>query len=234
MMKLVLRAGWQGVMSLVIAAGISPAQSTVAPPASAPTAVSPGVAESVVEAEAVPDGVVESAVAAVGKLGLEAVQGKFQTALERMYPPWRSQSAARAGGEDRFVAAMAKVPAEMAKAGVSIVSCKPVGKPTVLEVSPGMRNVLREGETLRALGYTRWLVLVPTETVFRVIHQAPGQAPKRVLIESTGFQVAVSDKAKLDWTFMDGSSVTIRDLRGLFSTLPADLKLPPLGKREVR
>ena len=54
------------------------------------------------------------------------------------------------------------------------------------------------------------------------------------MIESIGFQVAVSDKGKNDWTFIDGSGLTVNDLRGLFVTLPQDLELPPLEKRESR
>ena len=129
---------------------------------------------------------------------------------------------------------MARVPAEMAKAGVSIVSCKPQGAPITLEVVPGLRKDVLNGKPVTTLVYTKWLVLVPTVTVFRAMHQAPGQAPKPVLIESIGFQAAVSDKNRLDWSFIDGSSLTFRDLRAMFSTLPADLKLPPVGKRELR
>lgn len=202
------------------------------------SAAVPGVpsamSEAVVEPETPPPGVVPSALAAVEQLGLQAVQGKFETALERMYPPWRHQSAVRAGGEAKFIAAMNRLPAEMAKAGVTLLSCKPSGSPTVLEAVPGMRRVQRQGQVFTAMRHTKWLVLVPTVTVFQVIHQVQGQPPRRVKIESTGYQIAIADKAKLDWTFIDGSSVTIADLRALFSTLPADLKLPPLSKREVR
>ena len=74
-------------------------------------------------------------------------------------------------------------------------------------------------------------MLVPTLTKFRMF---PKGAPKAVVIESTGFQAAISDKGKDDWTFIDGSSLTQSDLRQLFINLPKDMVLPPIEKREAR
>jgi hypothetical protein len=45
--------------------------------------------------------------------------------------------------------------------------------------------------------------------------------------------VAIADKEDLNWTFIDGSGLTPADLRGLFITLPQDMELPPVGRREV-
>jgi hypothetical protein len=87
------------------------------------------------------------------------------------------------------------------------------------------------GEEVESLIFTKWMVLIPTVTTFRVILE--GETKPR-LIESTGFQVAVSEKGKNDWSFIDGSGLTVNDLRGLFATLPQDLQLPPVGKRETR
>ena len=78
---------------------------------------------------------------------------------------------------------------------------------------------------------SKWLVLVPTVTKFRA--QLKGD-PVAVNIESTGFQVAICEKGKDDWTFIDGSGVTVNDLRSLFITLPQDLELHPLEKRQIR
>jgi hypothetical protein len=55
-----------------------------------------------------------------------------------------------------------------------------------------------------------------------------------VIIESTSFQVAISDKAALDWTFIDGSDLTVGDLRSIFGNLPLDLELPALEKKQVK
>jgi len=81
------------------------------------------------------------------------------------------------------------------------------------------------------LRYTKWLVLGPTVTRFRAMIEGD---PVAVNIESTGFQVAISDKGSDEWTFIDGSAVSVNDLRSLFITLPKDLELPPLEKKQIR
>jgi hypothetical protein len=74
-------------------------------------------------------------------------------------------------------------------------------------------------------------VLIPTATKFRIIR--PGQT-RPIVIESIGFQVAISDKGKNDWSFIDGSGLTVNELRSIFVTLPLDLQFPPLEKHESR
>jgi hypothetical protein len=112
-----------------------------------------------------------------------------------------------------------------------MISFKPQGEPIVHEVSPGTGSDRENGVEKQRMVFTKWLVLVPTVTRYRII--AAGN-PRPVVIENTGFQVAVADKNQLDWTFIDGSVLTAADLRGLFITLPKDMELPPVGKREVR
>jgi len=53
------------------------------------------------------------------------------------------------------------------------------------------------------------------------------------VIESRGYQVAISDKGTNDWTFIDGASLTVPELRSLFLTLPEDFKLPEIERRVV-
>jgi hypothetical protein len=81
------------------------------------------------------------------------------------------------------------------------------------------------------LVYTKWLVLVPTITKFRLIREG-NQKP--LVIESLGYQVAISPKDQLDWTFIDGAGLKASDLCGLFITLPRNIELPPVSKREAR
>ena len=90
---------------------------------------------------------------------------------------------------------------------------------------------LVDGKPVERLRYTKWLVLVPTVTKFRTHIKGD---PVAVTIESTGFQVAVTDKGKEDWTFIDGAGVTVNDLRSLFVNLPMNLELPPLEKRQIK
>ena len=178
-----------------------------------------------------PADVVASAVAAVSKLGDEVVLGRFQVAVDRMHPAWKERTAKRMGGMEKLDEQLAGVARQMIQQGISMISFKPTGQPSSFEVTPGKKLERASGVEIEKLVFNKWLVLVPTETKFRIIRESE---PKPLVIESTGFQVAISDKGKNDWTFIDGSGLTVNDLRGLFATLPQDLVLPPLAKKESR
>jgi len=192
------------------------------------------LAEAEVMPEAVPPEVVASAVTAVGKLGEEVVLGHYQVAVERMNPMWKERVAKRMGGMHVLEKQLKGVAAQMVQQGISMISFKPQGMPRAFGVVPGKKVVKENGVETEKLVYTKWMVLVPTLTRFRIIPRQEGEAPKFISIESTGYQVAVSDRGKNDWTFIDGAGLTVNDLRSLFITLPQDMELPPVGKREVR
>jgi hypothetical protein len=175
--------------------------------------------------------VVASAVKAVADLGKEVVAGKFQVAIDRMYPQWKERTAKRMGGMEKLQAQLEGVSKQMLQQGVSITDFAPQGDPRAFEVFPGKKVEVIDGKEVESLRYTKWLVLVPTVTKFRALIKGD---PVAVIIESTGFQVAISEKGGNDWTFIDGSAVTVNELRSLFITLPQDLELPPLEKRQVR
>lgn len=189
-------------------------------------------AQEVVEAsdvlsQPIPEEIVASAVAEVGKLGDQVVLGKYKVAIERMNPLWKERTAKRVGGMQKLEAQLENVAREMVAQGISMISFKPVGKPVAYEIWPGKKVV---GGSER-LVYTQWMVLVPTATRFRIIREGD---PKPIVLESVSYQVAVSDKANIDWTFIDGSSLNLGDLRSMYLTLPKDMELPPVLKREVR
>lgn len=181
---------------------------------------------------AAPADVVASAVTAVAALGDEVVLGRYQVALERMNPQWKDRTAKRMNGG---IAALEKelggVAKQMVQQGISMISFKPQGQPRSFEVGPGRKVEKVNGQEVESLVFSKWLVIIPTVTKFRIIR--PGEA-KAVVIESIGFQVAISEKGKNDWTFIDGSGLTVNDLRGLYVNLPQDLQFPPLEKRESR
>jgi hypothetical protein len=83
---------------------------------------------------------------------------------------------------------------------------------------------------VEVLIFTKWLVLVPTLTKYRLMLK---DNPKPVFIEKFGFQVAVTEKGKNDWTFIDGSDLTVNSLRSLYVTLPQDMELPPISERQA-
>ena len=220
-----VKTRWFVSLCWVIACGVTLAQSAApGKPAATP-------AEGDVSAEPVPPQVVASAVAAVAKLGEEVVLGRYQVAVERMYPVWKEREAKRMGGMEVLEKRLASVPAEMVQLGISIISFKPQGQPRPYEVAPGTKVVKENGVNAGKLVFTKWLVLVPTVRKIRIMRQGN---PKPAVIESTGYQVAIADKGNNDWTFIDGAGLKPSDLRGLFGTLPQNLELPPLEEHESR
>lgn len=184
-----------------------------------------------VATQQVPPEVVASAVKAVAELGREVVLGRYQVAIERMYPVWKERTAKRMGGMEKLEQQLDGVAKQMLQQGISITDFTPAGQPRPFEVYPGKIVEVVDGKEVENLRYTKWLVLVPTLTKFRAMLGTP---PMAVIIESTGFQVAICDKDKDQWSFIDGSAVTVNELRSLFITLPQDLELPPLEKRQIR
>ncbi len=183
---------------------------------------------------AAPVEVTDAAVAAVKVLGEQVVLGKHQVAIERMYPEWKERAAKQAGGMDKLETQLAGVARMMAQQGVQLISFKPQGVPMSYEVLPGKEEVVENGKKVEKLIHKKWLVLIPTVTEYRIAKPAEkGGAPKFVVIRSTGFQAAISDKDKNDWTFIDGASLTVSDLRRLFITLPENMQLPPITRKAV-
>ena len=215
------------LLAATLVVGLSPLASGNPPP----LAPLPAIPREESPASAAPSEVVASAVAAVSKLGDEVVMGRYQVAVERMNPLWKERTANRMGGMKELEKQLAGVSRQMLQQGVSMISFKPQGQPRSYEVGPGKRVDRVNSEEVESLVFTKWLVLIPTETKFRIIR--PGD-PKPLVIDSTGFQVAISEKGKNDWTFIDGAGLTVNDLRSLFGTLPNDLQLPVLQKRESR
>ena len=209
--------------ALAAACGIACAQEKAAPAAAE--------SESEVIAEPVPPQVTAGAVEAVAKLGEEVVLGRYHVAIERMNPVWKERTAARMGGMDKLEKQLAGISAQMVQQGVSMISFKPQGQPIAYEVAPGKKVVRENGKDVERMVFTKWMVLVPTVTRFRIMQEGN---PRPIVIESTGFQVAISDKVKNDWTFIDGAGLKPGDLRGVFITLPQDMELPKVTRREIR
>jgi len=210
----------------------------------------------------VPAEVKASAVAAVDALGKEVVLGRLQVAIDRMYPAWKDALAKSAGGMDKLTEKFTSVPKLMAQQGMSILSVKTEGEPIAYEVESGKEQVLdpkgnpvfldpsgkplldAKGNALPAktgskpqeqMVFKKWLLVVPTVTEFRLTEPAKaGQAPKIKLAVNHSFQVAISDKGKNDWTFIDGSGLRISDLRRLFFTLPENMTLPEIKGEEKK
>lgn len=172
--------------------------------------------------------VVNSAINSVNDLGRQVVLGKMKTSLERMYPPWKDRLSRRMGGDAALEKQFDDALAEMMKQGTSMVSFKTYGFPRVYEVFPGKKVEIIDGKEVETLTNTKWMLLIPTEVRYRVM-----QKQEVIIIESKGFQVAIADKDKLHWTFIDGARLTVQDLRSLFISLPKDMELPQFERRTV-
>ena len=172
--------------------------------------------------------VVNSAITAVNDLGKQVVLGKYKVAMDRMYPQWKERLSSRAGGEAVLAKQFENMTAEMTKQGTSMVSFKSYGFPKVYEVYPGKKVETVDGKQVETLINTKWLLLIPTETRYRLMKDR-----EQLVIESKGVQVAVADKDKLVWSFIDGSGLTVQDLRSMFISLPKDMELPEIKRRSV-
>ncbi len=181
--------------------------------------------------ELAPPQVVASASKAVADLGKEVVMGRYAAAVDRMYPQWKERTAKRVGGMEKLQEQLDGVAKRMLQQGISVTDFRPQGVPRAFEVGQGKTTVVENGQSVEKMRYTKWMVLVPTVTKFRTLLEGESRP---IVIESTGFQVAVSDKGKDNWSFIDGSSVSVADLRSLFVNLPQDLELPPLEKRQIK
>ena len=181
----------------------------------------------VVSAQTVaPPDVVKSAVASVEALGKKVVNSDYKAAIDSMYPQWKERMAKRKGGMQKLEDELAGIGEFMARNGVQIISFKVVGAPKSYEVWPGENT---DGEVGK-INHTKWLLLIPTVTQFRIFHD---DSPKGTVINTYGFQVAISDKGENNWTFIDGSDVSVSDLRSLFITLPGNMELPPVKREEA-
>lgn len=184
---------------------------------------------------AAPVEVSQSALEAVRALGEQVVLGKHQVAIDRMYPEWKERTAKELGGMEKLEEQLASVATMMAQQGVQLLSFRPQGAPTSYEVAPGKEVVVVDGKEVERLIHKKWLVFIPTVTRYRIARPpGAGDLPEFVFIESTGFQVAISDKGANDWTFIDGAGVTVSDLRRLFVALPENLTLPPIERKTVQ
>jgi len=178
-----------------------------------------------------PPEVLAAAVAAVDKLGSEVTRGHYAVAIERMNPLWKQRLANQTpGGMEEVLKQIEGASKRMTQEGVSIISSVHQGAPRLFEVGPSTKVEVVKGEQVEMEIFTKWLVLVPTLTKYRLFLKGD---PKPVVIEKLGFQVAVSDKGKNDWTFIDGTGLTLNTLRRLYLTLPRDLELPPIEERKA-
>lgn len=187
----------------------------------------------------------KSAVDAVKALGAQVMAGNHKVALERMYPAWKEKLTATVpGGVKAMEAAMETLGKQMRASGTTITGFETAGPITAYEVDAGKEPVLdaagkpvideASGKPAEKIIFKKYLLVVPTITKFRfmVPPADPGGVAKPAAITSKSFQLALSDKGKNDWTFIDGATLKMSELRRLFFNLPQDMPLPEVKKEE--
>ena len=199
------------------------------PPAPPPT---PPATPPVNLAGTAPPEVVAAAVTAVDKLGSDFTRGHYAVAIERMNPLWKERLAKQTkGGMEEVARQIEGASKRMTQEGMSIISMVAQGTPRSFEVGPGTKVEKVKGGDVELQIFTKWLVLVPTLTKYRYVIK--GDPKPFYYIEKIGYQVAVTDKGKNDWTFIDGAGLTLSILRRLYVTLPQDMELPPIEERKA-
>lgn len=184
--------------------------------------------------------IADSAQAAVQKLGIEMMKDNFQYGINNMYPRWKRRLAKRMGGEDKLDAALAKSLQQQVKLKMKVVGYQ-AGKPTTFfSVWKAKKIDPRTGKpALDATGRERivshWLAIVPTVVRIRIPDPQRGGLMRE--IEEKSYTTVVSEKGTNQWHFMTNMKPTVKDLRGLFPSLPVDesaFNFPPSSAREIK
>lgn len=169
------------------------------------------VTDDVVIRETVPAKLVAEAVAAVQDVGDEALQGKFDEVVTKLYPRFRKRAVKQAGGEAALVATFAKMFSDLSATGITI---------TKFEAEPALH-------AFDIPEFQEWLVFVPTARTIRFIDPTTKKVQRGVLKD---YQIAIRKKDGAgEWSFLNGSTMKIAELRTLFPSLPAtpsELGLP--------
>ncbi len=177
------------------------------------------VLERVIERKVVPATVLADAVTAVQEVGNQTLRGEFEAVVKKMYPRFRKRSAKKLGSNEEMVAQMRKVVNDFTISGITIMA---------FEAEPAFHG-------FDVPEFNEWLVLVPTVRTIRFIHPETGVRKVREVFD---YQVAIRSKEEgASWSFLNGRTLKMQELRSLFPSLPADIgewAIPPIGGRKVR
>ncbi|MGB1261070.1 MAG: hypothetical protein ACPG6P_13580 [Akkermansiaceae bacterium] len=177
-----------------------------------------------------------SAQAAVQELGTEMIKGNFKFGNQKIYPRWKRRLAMRNGGMAKLDAKLTAAAQQKAILGLSVTGFK-ASKPTAFfsvwkakKMDPNTNKPVKDANGNHIM-LDHWLAIVPTIT--RVKVRDPQKGIMREL-EETSYTVAIREKSSKTWTFLTGMKPTVKDLRGMFPTLPKDEKALGLPKGSVR
>ena len=170
----------------------------------------------------------QSVQAAAQKLGNEVLQSNFRYAIDKMYPRWKARQAKRLGSEAKLLAAFNSAGAKMQEAGVTLDSFTALSPTSAYRVHPKLKAGRSEIRSSADLDY-QILIFIPTKMKMTFLME--GQ-PKRSFMRES-FQVAIAQEGSNQWSFIDGSTIRMTDLRSMFPLLPYDLVLPVKEDKEL-
>lgn len=171
----------------------------------------------------------ESVQAAAQQLGNEVLKSNFRYAIDHMYPRWKSRQAKRLGSEDKLLAAFSNAGAQMQEAGITLDSFVALQPTRAYRVHPKMKSGRNEIRSSADLDY-QILVFIPTK--MQMSFHSENQ-PKRSFMRLS-YQIAIAQEGADQWTFIDGATIRVTDLRSMFPLLPNDLELPKKSDVEVK
>lgn len=176
----------------------------------------------------VPKEVLLSAQRATQRVADAVVRGDLSVPIRLMYPEWKKKQAAKSGGIKKLERSAKKTFEELRAAGVQLKVMRAEQPYSAFEVDFGLEG----GKGV----YRKWLVFVPTTSIMSAINHVVSP-PEMIDIRMESYQVAISDKGALKWTFLDGNQIEAFQLRQLFPFLPRkneDLGLPRVGGKTIK
>ena len=166
--------------------------------------------------KAVPAEHLAAAVTAVQAIGDQTLRGQFNEVVEKMYPRYRNRAAKKLGGKAEMAAQMKKLVNDYAASGISITGF--VAEPATIGFDIPEFN--------------EWLVFVPTTRTVSFIDPKTGRKETRNVSD---YQVAVRGKGEGEtWSFLNGSTLKVKELRSLFPSLPADIGEWAIPQKSVK
>lgn len=162
----------------------------------------------------------------VQKLGNEVLKSNFSYAVTKMYPRWKNRQAKRLGSEKKLLESFHNAGDQLQEAGITVDTFKAEAPTVFYRVHPILKDELRKKGQLQAhkTSDVEWETLALVPTKLKMSFMLEGQPKVSYLRES--FQVAICKEGTNEWSFIDGATLRVSDLRSMFPLLPRTLKLP--------
>lgn len=163
----------------------------------------------------------QSAKLATEKLSDEILKGNMDYAIANIYDRWKKKLSMRFGGEAKLIEGLKKTVIEMHTDNTVITDIQ-IGEPKHIYYVWMQR---KKGMTVVTFpfDYTfQKLVIVPM-TQYVTFNRDPKTGGK-LNVEKNTYQLAVYDENSKKWSFISSNGISINDLRGLFPTLPLNIK----------